>query len=112
MLFTLVPKKDKYVDHSGFQHIIMCNVIYKMMTKIIANHLKLILPWLISVEQIGVVEGHQSLDGIMISHETIHTLQSSKNLNMFLKLDLSYEFDKINLTYYLSILHTFNFEPH
>ena len=74
----------------------LCNVIYKLISKVIANRLKPLLPLLISPEQIGYVEGHQILDGIILSHEIIHSLKILKKPGMLLKLDLSKYFDKLS----------------
>jgi hypothetical protein len=59
-----------------FHPISLCNVIYKIITKVIANRLKPILHSIISPEQGGFVEGRQILDGIIVAHETIHSLKT------------------------------------
>jgi len=46
---TLIPE-DKFEDPSKFIPISLCNVVYKLITKFIANHLNLILHHLISQE--------------------------------------------------------------
>jgi hypothetical protein len=58
---TLIPKEDKVEYPSKFIPISLCNVIYKIISKVISNHLKSLLPLLISQEQSGFVEGHQIL---------------------------------------------------
>jgi hypothetical protein len=42
--------------------------------------MKPILQEIISSEQGGFIEGRQILDGIVVTHETIHSLQSNKNM--------------------------------
>ena len=54
------------------------------------------LPFLISPEQVGFVEGRQILDGIILVHETIHWVKNRKFQGMLLKLDLSKAYDKLN----------------
>ena len=61
-----------------------------------ANRLKPLLPLLISLEQSTYVEGRQILDGIILSHEVVHSLKTSKTPSMILKLDLSKAFDKLS----------------
>ena len=94
--FTLIPKENKPSTPNKFRPIALCNVLYKIITKIIANRLKPLLPSLISVEQTGYVEGRKILDGIILAHEAIHSLKTTKNPGMLLKLDLSKYFDKLN----------------
>ena len=72
---TLIPKEQGTEDPGKFRPIALCNVIYKIITKVIANRLRPLLPVLISPEQAGFVEGRQILDGIILVHEAIHSLK-------------------------------------
>ena len=54
---ALVPKEEQPSRPEKFRPIALCNVIYKVITKVIANRLKPLLPLLISPEQTGYVEG-------------------------------------------------------
>jgi hypothetical protein len=45
---TLIPKENNTTSPSHFRPISLCNVIYKLLTKIIATCLKPILPFIIS----------------------------------------------------------------
>ena len=93
---ALIPKEHGTEDPRKFRPIALCNVIYKIITKIIANRLRPLLPILISPEQAGFVEGRQILDGIILVHEAIHSLKQNKSAGMLLKLDLSKSYDKLN----------------
>jgi hypothetical protein len=90
--------------------IALCNVIYKLLTKVIARRLKPILPTIISPEKSGYVEGRQILDSVILAHEVIHSLQKTKTPGMLLKLDLSKAFDKINWEYMQAMLLAFGFD--
>ena len=63
---------------------------------------------LISNKQLGYVEGCQIPDGIILAHETIHTLWASKKDGMLLKLDLSKAFDKLSLRFIYKVLPAFD----
>jgi hypothetical protein len=54
---TLIPKEECVTNPKQFRSIALCNVIYKIITKVIALRLKPILPCIISKEQSGYVEG-------------------------------------------------------
>ena len=108
---ALVPKEDSSITPDKFRPIALCNVIYKIITKVIANRLKSLLPLLISPEQSRYVEGRQILDGILLTHEIIHSLKNSKQAGMILKIDLSKAFDKLSWTYIQNMLNAFGFAP-
>lgn len=93
---SLIPKEANVVSANNFRPISLCNVIYKIITKIIATRLKPLLPSFISEERIGYVEGRQILDDIIHAHEIIHSLKLTKFPGMILKLDFSKAFDKLN----------------
>eukprot|EP00253_Pinus_taeda_P004868 PITA_04868 len=64
---ALVPKVEEANTPKKFRPIALCNVIYKIISKVIANRLKVILPGIISQEQSGYVEGRQILDNILLA---------------------------------------------
>jgi hypothetical protein len=108
---TLIPKENNVTSPTHFRPIALCNVIYKLITKVIAKHLKPILSFIISLEQSGYVEGRQILDNIILAHEVIHSLHATKSPGMLLKLDLSKDFDKLSWNYLESTLLAFGFDP-
>eukprot|EP00253_Pinus_taeda_P031207 PITA_31207 len=54
---ALVPKGDEPNKPNKYRPIALCNVIYKLISKVLANRLKPLLPLLISPKQTGYVEG-------------------------------------------------------
>jgi hypothetical protein len=107
---TLIPKEERVTNPKHFRPIALCNVVYKIITKVIANRLKPILTHVISKEQAGYVEGRQITDNIILAHEVIHSLKTSKTPGMLIKLDLSKAFDRASWQYLKAILDSFGFD--
>ena len=106
---ALIPKGEYSITPDKYRPIALCNLIYKIISKVIAMRLKPLLPLIISPEQSGYVEGRQITDGIILTHEIIHSLKQTKKPGMLLKLDLSKAFDSLSWVYIQKILLAFGF---
>ena len=62
---ALIPKSEGANSPGKFRPIALYNVVYKIISKVIANRLKPLLPWIISPKQSGFMEGRQILDVII-----------------------------------------------
>ena len=106
---VLIPKKEGANQLEQFRPIALCNVVYKIITKVIAERLKPLLGSLISTEQGGFVEGRQILDGVVIATEAVHSMATSKEKAMFIKLDMAKAYDRVSWEFLQKILLTFGF---
>lgn len=106
---TLIPKSERADSPDKSKPISLCNVIYKIATKVIANRLKPLLPSLISPEQSGFVEGRQITDGIILVHETLHSIKVRNLPGMMVKLDIAKAYDKLNWQFIRKMLEAFGF---
>ena len=106
---ALIPKKEGANWLDKFRPIELCNVIYKIITKLIAERLKPLLGSLISAEQGGFVDGRQILDGVVIAMEAIHSMATSKEKAMFIKLDMAKAYDRVSWEFLEKALLAFGF---
>ena len=71
---VLIPKKH-YVEIMGdLRPISLCNVIYKIVAKVLATWLKQIFPKVVSHNQSAFIPGRLITDNILISYEVLHYL--------------------------------------
>jgi hypothetical protein len=93
---TLIPKVNKPNQFGDFRPISLCNLSYRIISKIIADKIKPILSRSLSEEQLGFLQGRQIQDAIDIVHECIHSIKKKKSKSLVLKLDLQKAYDSIN----------------
>eukprot|EP00253_Pinus_taeda_P011273 PITA_11273 len=96
---ALIPKSNAPNTFDEFHPISLCNYLYKIIAKTIANRLKPILSHHISSEQFAFLHRKQIHEAIASAQELLHTLQVKKQKGMILKVDLSKAFDRTNWLY-------------
>lgn len=97
-LISLIPKVPHLERLDQYQLISLCNFIYKIISKVLANRLKPWLPKLISTEQSAFVTGRQIQDNILVVQEVLHQMkvrERKKHFQAVLKLDMQKAFDKV-----------------
>ena len=63
-------------------------MVYKIISKVVANRLKPLLSTLVSMDQSGFVEGRQIPNNIIQAHEVVHLLTNNRKVGMIMQLDL------------------------
>lgn len=82
--------------------IALCNVLYKILSKVLANRLKRILPHVISGNQAAFVLSRSINENVLIAFELIHHMKKSFGGHVgdvALKLDISKAYDKVEWGY-------------
>ena len=68
---TLIPKKNNAIDVKDFRPISLVGSVYKLLSKVLANRLRVVLDSLLSESQNAFVGGRQILDSVLIANECL-----------------------------------------
>ena len=95
---ALIPKIKHPSCVTEFQPISLCNVLYKLVSKVLANWLKIFLPTIIAPIQSAFVPSRLITDNILAAYETLHTMNTGmkgKKGYMAIKLNMSKAYDRV-----------------
>lgn len=110
----LIPKCKKPSFPKEFRPISLCNVVMTIVTKTVANRIKVVLREVIDEEQSVLVQGRLITDNALIAMECFHWLKKKKKGKkgfMALKLDISKACNIIEWSFVHVVLSTIGF-PH
>ncbi|GJU90933.1 RNA-directed DNA polymerase, eukaryota [Tanacetum coccineum] len=106
---ALIPKIQDAKFVKDFRPISLIGSVYKIIAKILANRLCLVLPYLISDVQSAFVANRQILDGPFILNELLSWCKFKKLNGMIFKVDFEKAFDSVKWDYLDETLKAFGF---
>ena len=98
---VLIPKMAGPESLGNYRPISLCNIVYKIVTKILVARIRPFLDKLVSPLQSAFVLGRRSVDNAIVVQEIIHTISNKKGRvgYMAIKVDLEKAYDKIEWSF-------------
>ncbi|GJW26520.1 RNA-directed DNA polymerase, eukaryota [Tanacetum coccineum] len=96
---------------SDFRPISLIGSIYKVVTKIMANRLAMVISDIVSDTQSAFVSDRQILDGPFIINEILQWCKRKNKQTLFFKVDFAKAYDSVRWDYLIDVLEAFGFGP-
>ena len=101
---SLIPKIHWADEIKDFCPISLVGGMYKIIVKMLANRLSVVLGKIISPSQNVFVKGRQILDAVLIANECLDSRLKAEEPGVICKLDLEKAYDHINWEFLLYLL--------
>lgn len=111
---ALIPKIPNLEKISHFRPISPYNNSYKILSKLLANRLKAILPIIVSHNQNAFIPSRQIQDNILLAHEIFHyhkLKREGDNHELDLKSEMNTAYDLVEWDFLDAALLRFGFDP-
>ena len=107
----LIPKVSKPEHLTNFRPISLCNVLYKIASKVLANRLKRLLPNIIAEEQSAFVPRRLIIDNVLIAYECMHSIRWQHAKTPFFCSKDRYDetYDRVEWNYLQGVLQKLGF---
>lgn len=108
-ILALIPKKTEAIEMKDYRPISCCNVLYKVISKILANRLKAILPNLIALNQSAFIKDRLLIENLLLATELVKDYhKDSVSSRCTIKIDISKAFDSVQWPFLLNTLVAMN----
>ena len=109
---SLIPKTNHPAKMTEFCSISLCNTLCKLISKILANRFKAILPSIISENHSAFTPDRLITDNVLVAFEFMHYLNHNsdgKENYMSIKLDISKAFDRVEWNFIKGVMEKLGF---
>lgn len=106
---VLIPKKEGCAGLKDFRPISLISSLYKIIAKVLARRMKVVMGKLIGDAQSAFIQGRNIMDGVVVLNEVIEDAKKSKVERLIVKVNFVKAYDSVDWTYLLGMLRSINF---
>lgn len=103
-VLALIPNRRECRTFRDYRPISLCNTVYKVIAKVMANRLKKILCKIIAPNQNGFILGRKITGSILLISEVVHSLKVNHTSSMVIKVDVCKVYDKVSWDFLLKVM--------
>ncbi|GKV32613.1 hypothetical protein SLEP1_g41207 [Rubroshorea leprosula] len=93
---ALIPKKLNPEQFKEYRPISLIGCLYKLLAKVLANRLKMVMEGIISESQTAFIGGRQLVDSVLVLNEAVHEVKWRKQESFILKADFEKAYDCVD----------------
>ncbi|XP_057432258.1 uncharacterized protein LOC130725012 [Lotus japonicus] len=102
-------RMDCPANLSDYRPISLVGCAYKIVSKVLANRIKKVLPSVINEAQSAFLEGRGLMDSVVVANEWAHDAKSRKKGSMAFKVDFEKAYDSVRWDFLYYMMHRMNF---
>ena len=104
-ILSLIPKTENAEKMKDFRPIACCNLLYKVISKVLANRLKVIFPDAVEPNQSAFITGRLLQENVLLASELVNGYhKTSTTQRSAIKFDISKAFDTVKWSFITSVL--------
>lgn len=108
---VLIPKSEAPLKVTDFRPISVCNLIYKVISKLLAKRMQPFMSSIISTSQTAFIPGREISENVLLLREVIHSFKrpTTRDQQFVFKADLAKAFDRLSWNYLFQLLPEYGF---
>ena len=106
---ALVPKVKDPTTIDQYRPISLVGAMYKIISKVMSNRIKIVLPMVIDENQSAFMKGRGLLESVLLANEVIEDVRRRRRRGVFLKVDFEKAYDSVRWSFLLDMLNRLGF---
>jgi len=102
---TLIPKISSPLDLKDYRPISLLGCLYKLLSKVLARRLAVVMNSIISQSQSAFFKGRHLVDGVLVVNELVDYAKKSKEECLIFKVDFEKAYDSVDWVFLEYMMH-------